>query len=180
MQSTMRSRKSYKRVLIALLISLACTMPASAEIYRCTVGGRSVVQDRPCDAKAKQEVRTVRGGAYSFAGCYRIRYEGLELGSGLDGDIRVFRDGPRWFMSRLDTEGGPNAHHALLREAEPRDFGSITRLSGKTTSSALVGSGPAAGFALFRSSGSLYSTRGPWFGSAERISCPKGAAKFHR
>ena len=181
MQSSMATCKQAKRVLNALLISLVCTMPASAQIYRCTVDGRTVVQDRQCDARAKQEVRTLRGGASSFEGCYQVRYEGLAPGTGIDGDIRIFRDGPRWFMSRLDAEGRPNADKYPLRESEPRDFekitrfSSITRLHGMSTSSALVSVPAAAEFTLFRSGGTLCTTRGPWFGFANRINCPKAA-----
>lgn len=178
MQSRMSAHTILNRLLFAFFATLICAMPASAEIYRCTVGGRSVVQDRPCDAQAKQEVRKVWGGADSFEGCYRIRYEDLERGNGLDGDIRVFRNGSSWFMSRIAKEGGPNEYNSRLREGGASDFSYIKRMSGQYTSSALLDS--AAGFALFRSNGSLNSVWGPQIGSVQRISCPKRAIRASR
>ena len=180
MRLNMLTRKSCKRVLIALFISLACTMPASAEIYRCTVGGRSVFQDKPCDAQAKQEIRSVRGGntggGSSFAGCYFIPFIQSESGRhDRNGVIRIFRQGPQWFMSLLENEGGPNAHNARVREAEPQDFQRIQDVSGIRTSSAIVGSGTASNFMLFRSGVNLYSRWGTQVGVANLVSCAKGA-----
>jgi hypothetical protein len=67
-----------KTIIIGLLLLISSNL-ASAALYRCSKGGQTSYQERPCD-EAATEVKTNVVIKESMSGCYEINYRTLDAG----------------------------------------------------------------------------------------------------
>ena len=52
---------------LAIVVALAASMPADAQVYKCTINGKSVYSDRPCATTETQETVKIHGAKPSSA-----------------------------------------------------------------------------------------------------------------
>ena len=113
----------YPRNVFAPLCLLATTT-AQAEIFRCTIDGRTTYRDRPCPPGELQATRP--GSKSALEGCFALETSGWEGGRSTS-LMRIANSAGHYTMTSLDDKGRDTAVLAM-RRATPAELRDATRL----------------------------------------------------